>query len=157
MAIFAKYDGIDGQSLNAEHDKWIDVLSADWNCHRPGGSTTGQARQKSSAVVDDFVISMDFEKAAPKLQEAMLMGKIIPKLEIEHTASYGGAHEVYLKFELKNVMVTNVGFNGNGEGIPSVVLSNNFEEIKVTYTQYNEAGEKQGNTETTFNVAKGTK
>ena len=26
MAIFAKYEGVDGESADANHDKWIDVF-----------------------------------------------------------------------------------------------------------------------------------
>ena len=53
-AVFAKYDGVDGESVDAQtaelklgtdgsktkdanHDKWIDVLSIDWGSHKPGG------------------------------------------------------------------------------------------------------------------------
>ena len=41
MAAFAKYDGVDGESKDANHDKWIDVLSIDWGSHKPGGGATG--------------------------------------------------------------------------------------------------------------------
>ena len=158
MGVYAKYDGIDGQCTKDAHDKWIDVLSVDWGCHRPGGGTTGQARHKSAAMVDDMTITMDYEKAAPKLQESMLMGKVIPKLELEMTTTYGdGAESLFLKYELKNVMVTSFQTSAQQQGAPTVVVSNNFEEIKVTYTEYDTAGKKGGNAETTFNVAKGVK
>ena len=157
MAVFAKYDGVDGESKDQNHDKWVDVLSIDWGAHKPGGGMTGQSRRRGATVVDDLTLTVEYEKASPKLQEKCLKGEVIPKLEIEQTASYGGARATYLKFELKNVMVTSfqVNASGNDQTPPTVVLSNNFEEIKVTYTEFDDEGASKGNVETEFKVEKG--
>jgi len=157
MAVFAKYDGVDGESKDSNHDKWIDVLSVDWGVHKPGGGATGQTRRRGAAVVEDMTLTIEYEKAAPKLQEKCLKGEIIPKLEVECTATYGGARETYLKYELKNVMVTAVQVNASGNdeaGPPTVVMQNNFEEIKVTYTEFDDEGSSKGNVETEFKVEK---
>ena len=47
--------------------------------------------------------------------------------------------------------------SGNDETPPTVVIANNFEEIKVTYTEFDDEGNKKGNVETSFKVEKGTK
>jgi len=157
MAVFAKYEGVDGESKDSNHDKWIDVLSVDWGVHKPGGGATGQSRRRGAAVVEDMTLTIEYEKAAPKLQEKCLKGSIIPKLEVECTATYGGARETYLKYELKNVMVTAVQVNASGNdeaGPPTVVMQNNFEEIKVTYTEFDDEGTSKGNVETEFKVEK---
>ena len=108
---------------------------------------------------------MAYEKSSPKLLEATLTGKVIPKLEIELTKTVtdptGQELKVtYLKYELKNVRVTSYDVNLSGSDVeapPTVVLSNNFEEIKVTYTEYDSEGNKGGNAETTWKVEKGEK
>jgi len=158
MAVFAKYDGIDAESKDENHDKWIDVLSVDWGIHRPGGGSTGQSRRRGGAVVEDVTLTIEYEKAAPKLQEKCLKGEIIPKLEIEQTSTYGGARATYLKYELKNVMVTSLSVNASGNdeaGPPTVVVGNNFEEIKVTYTEFDDTGSSKGNIEHEWKVEKG--
>ncbi len=155
MAAFAKYDGIDGESQDANHDKWIDVLSLDWGAHRPGGGSTGQSRRRGAAIVEDMVLTIDYEKASPKLLEKCLKGEVIPKLEIELTATYGGARATYLKYEMQNVMMTSYQINASGNdeaGPPTVVVGNNFEVIKVTYTEFDSAGSSQGNVETEHKV-----
>lgn len=162
---FAKYDGIDGESNDANHDKWIDVLSIDWGAHKPGGGATGQSRRRGAAVVEDMRLTFEYEKSAPKLLEKLLMGEVIPKLEIELTANYGGSRATYLRYELKNVQVTSYDVSGENlaegelrsEEIPTVVVKSNFEEIKVTYTEYDDEGSKLGNVETTWKVEKGEK
>ncbi len=147
MAVFAKYDGLDGESQDADHDKWIDVLSVDWGAHKPGGGATGQSRRRGAAIVEDLVLTMEYEKSSPKLLEKCLRGEVIPQLEIEQTATYGGARAVYLRYELKNVMITSFHTNASGNdeaGPPTVVVGNNFEEFKVTYTEYDDTGSSQG-------------
>ena len=66
MAIFAKYDGIDGESKDENHDKWIDVLSLDWGMEHPGTGATGKSRRRSKAIVDDLTLTLEYEKASPK-------------------------------------------------------------------------------------------
>ena len=100
--------------------------------------------------IGDIVMVMEFDKAAPMLAEALLRGKVIPKLEIEVTATYGGARATYLKYELKNVRIVDYGSNlsGNDEaGPPTVIIGNNFEAIKVTYTEFDDEGGNRGSVE----------
>ena len=159
MAIFAKYDGVDGESNDAHHDKWIDVLSFDWGAERPDSGSSGQSRRRGAAIVDDFVIAIEYEKASPKLLEKCLKGEVVPKLEIEVTATYGGARATYLKYELQNVMVSSyqIHASGNDEaGPPTVMISNAFEEIKVTYTEFDDTGSSKGNVETEYKVERGS-
>ena len=159
MAIFAKYDGVVGESADANHDKWIDVLSIDWGSHKPGGGATGQSRRRGGVIVEDMRLTMEYEKSTIKLLEKLNMGEVIPKVEIEQTANFGGSRATYLKYELKNVQVTafDVNASGNDESPPTVTIANNFEEYKVTYTEYDGEGKKKGNTETTWKVKKGKK
>jgi type VI secretion system secreted protein Hcp len=155
-AYYAKYEGIDGESKDENHDKWIDVLSIDWGAQRPGAGATGQSRRRGSAVVEDMTIALVYEKSAPKLQEKCLKGEIIPKLEIELTNE---RDDVYLKYELKNVLITSFHESGSAEiGPPTVVIGNNFEEIKITYTEYDDTGNPTGGkAETSWKVEKGAK
>nr|WP_299162283.1 type VI secretion system tube protein Hcp [Accumulibacter sp.] len=84
----------------------------------------------------------------------------MPKLEIEQNATYGGARETYLRYELKNVMVTSIQVSASGndeDGPPRVVIGNNFEKVTVTYTEYDNAGGKKGDIEYSWKVAKGGK
>jgi len=157
-AAFIKYDGIDGEATDSKHDKWIDILSVDWGAYQPGGGATGETRSRGAAVLQDMTLTMEFEKSSVKLLEKCLMGEVIPKLEIELTANYGGSRATYLKYELINVMITSFQFQASGNdgaGPPTVVIGNNFEEIKVTYTEFDESGSTKGNVEAEYKVGIG--
>jgi len=170
-AVFAKYDGIDGESTDASHDKWIDVLSIDWGMHKD------KAKKKKPAknVFDVFQITAEYDISTPQLLEKAVLGEVIPKLEIELTklgctdptglpcpSGIPLEQVTYLRYELTNVRVTSYAVNvsGGADEItlpPTVVISINFEEIKVTYTEYDNEGNKGGNAETTWKVEKGEK
>ncbi len=155
MAAFAKYDGIDGEAVDAHHRNWIDVLSIDWGVHRPDSPAGG--RRRGAVVVENLNLTIKYEKAAPKLLEKCVKGMAIPKLNIELTATHGGARETYLRYELTDVMIVSYQINGSGTdeaGSPLVVISNTFKEFKVTYTEYNDAGISLGNVETSFKVGR---
>jgi len=76
-AVFAKYDGIDGESKDENHDKWIDVLSIDWGAHKPGGGATGQSRRRGATVVEDVTLTIEYEKASVKLLEAVYEANLV--------------------------------------------------------------------------------
>jgi type VI secretion system Hcp family effector len=106
------------------------------------------------------MLTIEYEKASPKLQEKCLQGEVIPKLEIEQTATYGGARETYLRYELKNVMITSIQVNASGNdeaGPPTVVIGNNFQRVKVTYTEFDSNGSKKGDIEYDWKVDKGSR
>ncbi len=159
MTVFAKFEGIDGESKDSNHTGWTDVMSYEWASHKPGEGATGQTRRRGGAVIEDLMMTMEYDKSVPKLLEKMLEGQVIPKLEVESTANYGGARATYLKHVLKNVQVTSCSYTAhrNDETPPTVALSINFEDVKVTYTEYDTQGNKKGNVETTWKVEEGTK
>lgn len=157
MAIFAKFDGVDGEATDARHEHWVNVQALDWAVGRPTGAN-GQSRRRGTPVVEDLALVFEYEKAAPKLLERCLQGQVIPKLEIELTASYGGNRETYLRYELTNVMVSSYRVNAvadDNDGRPTVSVANSFEEIKVTYTEFDDAGRAAGTVETSYAREKG--
>ncbi len=151
---FANYEGIDGESRDANHDKWIEILRYEWGVEKPN-ATIGESRRRGAAVVEDLVIEFEYEKASPKLLEKCYKGEVIPEMEIELTATYGGARATYLRYEMKNVLCTMYSVGGSADGgPPTVVVANNFEEIKVTYTEYDNEGNSKGTVETEIKVGK---
>lgn len=153
---YIKFDGVDGEAVDSNHDKWCDLQSFSQGIHQPGGSATGATRRRGEVVLDDIVCSKAIDKASPKIAEAVCRGKVFPKVEIHLTASYGeGARQTYLRYELKNVIVTSYNVSGDADGKTADHFSLNFEEIKVTYTEYDDKGSKKGNVEYSWKVEEG--
>lgn len=152
--IYAKYDGVDGDSTDANHDKWIDVISMEWGANVPQSVTSSAARRNATPVVDGFMMTFAYDKATPKLAEKLFKGEIIPKLEVEFTTGTEN-NATYLRYELKNVQITNYAVAGEADkGSPRVAFVNAFEEIKVTYTQYSNSGQSIGNVEYEYKLGR---
>jgi type VI secretion system Hcp family effector len=160
MALFIKFEGIDGEANDKDHKAWSNLQSFSWGLHKAGAGATGATRRRGVVTVEDVVITKQYDKSSPKLAESVCMGKIFPKVEIHDTTTYGdGNRATFLKYELKNVMVSshNVSAAGGGDAVPHENVSLNFEEVKQTYVEYDAKGGKKGNVEMNWKVEEGTK
>jgi type VI secretion system secreted protein Hcp len=159
MALFIKFDGVDGEAKDKDHKSWSDLLSMSWGVRKAGAGATGQTRRRGAASVDDVVITKEVDKSSPKLAEAVLSGKVYPKVELQDTATYGEGRGTFLKYELKNVAITShvITAAGGGDAVPHENMSLNFEEVKMTYIEFDEKGTKKGNVEMTWKVEEGQK
>ena len=102
-AVFVKYDGIDGESQDANHDKWIDVLSVDWGITREEDPASGQLREPRPKP---FRFTKEIDKATPLLMETLVAPGTAPRnLVVEYTRDTSAGRVVYLKYELKNVII----------------------------------------------------
>lgn len=142
-AVFAKYDGVDGESADANHDKWIDVLSIDWGIIRDVDPASGQLMAPKPRP---FRITKEIDKATPLLMGALTTGGTAPNVVVEFTHMSSAGPVVYLKYELKNVLISswNASHNEGETSVPSEDFSLNFEEIKVTYTPRDGTGAQIG-------------
>jgi type VI secretion system secreted protein Hcp len=153
-AAYVKYEGVDGESKDMDHEGWIDLVAISQPLHEPG-SSSAPTRRRGDVVLEDIVIEKEADKASAKLAEAVCKGKVFPKVEIHLTAS-DSTRTTYYTYELKNVRVSSYSVGGAGSsegGVPLEQISLNFEEIKVSYAQ--PRGKAKGKVETSWKVEKG--
>jgi len=158
MAAYIKFEGVDGEAMDKDHQKWSDLLSFQQGISQPGGASTGPTRRRGDVVLDDVTCVKELDKSSPKIAEAVCKGKVFPKVEIHVTASTTEAgRATYYGYELKNVLVTSYDISGSGqsEDVPTETFSLNFEEIKVTYTETDREGKTKGKVEYSWKVEEG--
>jgi type VI secretion system secreted protein Hcp len=157
---FIKFDGVEGESTSSGHEGEIDILSFSWGMSQSGGTTAGRGGGAGKVSMNDLVFTKYVDKASPALMEAVASGKHIPNVVLEIERSPGGDERVpYLKYELKNVIVTsyNVDWNSSqADSVPTEEMSLNFEEIKVTYVERELDGSKGGVFSFLWNFLKNT-
>lgn len=153
-AAYMKFDGIDGESKDQQHDKWSDIMSFNHGIHIPGGGATGATRRRGGAV-SDIIVRKAIDKASVKIQEEMLKGTVFPLVEIhEAKLTPNGLDTVYYKYELRNARVTNY-YIGDARRkteelqpidseIPLEEIKLEFEEMKVSYLEIDEHGDPHG-------------
>ncbi len=159
MAGYIKFDGVDGEFQDKDHKNWSVIEAFSQMISKPGNGT-GVTRRRGDVVLDDIVITKQLDKSSTKLAESLCKGKVFPKVEIDVTASYTDAGRVtFYRYELKNVQITSYSISGaTSSGQDHAVTEQmmlNFEEIKVTYTECDNAGKKKGNAEYTWKVEAG--
>ena len=179
---YVKFEGINGESQNKDHEDWSEIVSFSQPIYKPA-SGTGATRRRGDVVLDDIVVVKQIDKASPKLAEAICKGTVFEMVEIHLTGPSEGStcQGTFYAYELKNVQITSYKVTGSNPlayaliapapdsimpysgpcvvqavDAPMEEISLNFEEIKVTYTECDPStGKSTGNVEYSWKVEEG--
>jgi type VI secretion system secreted protein Hcp len=136
---FLKIEGIDGEATNEKHKDWIEVQSFSWGMSRTGTSPGGGTLLK----IESMQIVKNVDKSTPKLFLGCCTGEHYPTAVMEFTRpiQQGGqtADQVYLKYELRDCMISGYSISGNMNALPVDQVSLNFTKITMTYIPYDSA------------------
>jgi type VI secretion system secreted protein Hcp len=161
MAAFIKFEGIDGETKDKNHQNWSDVFSISQNIRNQGVSSLGKGR--GDTIFEPIAIDKLLDKASPKIAEALANGKVISKVQIHITGNIvDEARSTYLAYELRNVRIGGYSLGGifsvgtGQEDHPRETILLQPEEIKMTYTEA-ENGKKKGTVEFGWSITQGSK
>jgi type VI secretion system secreted protein Hcp len=137
MAIYLKYEGIDGDTTEHKHMKWIEVMSVQFGVGRAISTRTGAAhsRESSEPSVSEVTIVKQLDASTPKLFVESCTGNKGKKVEIEYVTT-GQESEVPLRYELTDVLVSGYSISSSGDR-PTESVSLNFTKVEMKYTPYN--------------------
>ncbi|PLY14636.1 MAG: type VI secretion system tube protein Hcp [Sedimenticola sp.] len=153
--MFLKIDGVDGESTDSAHDKWIEILSYSHGLSQPvsGASRTG-GRTGGRADFMDFIVTKTIDNATPDLNIYCAKGKHIPKIECELCLATGDKH-TFMKYTLEDCIVTSVvpgGSSSESEVKPVETASFAYGKIKWEYTTIDHTGSPGSTTDRTWNL-----
>jgi type VI secretion system Hcp family effector len=117
-AWYAKFDGVDGSSKAAGHDKWIELQSF----------SVGLTPQSLPRGAGRVTVTKRQDVATPKLMEAATKGKVFPSVRLDVSSTSGG-RTTYIRYELKNVYITSYSIGGASSAAPTETMALNFERI----------------------------
>ncbi len=102
--IFIKIDGIDGQSNDKGHSKWIEVLSFSLGSVQPivAGRATDTAGR---GTFEPFIFVHELDKASPKIQLFCMNGQKIPKVQFQVCRAVAGTQVVVYEVTMENVKI----------------------------------------------------
>ncbi len=106
-AVFAQYDGVDGESTDADHVNWIDVLSVSWGTTQAVSHRTDPrgGRRALEPGFSDLTMLKTLDKSSPKLMVACAAGTRFATVNIDFTSSMGDAPQSYLLIEMTDVVI----------------------------------------------------
>ena len=152
FAIYARIDGVDGECTEENHVGWIVIDSLMFGVHVPEGGATGQSRRRASVIAEDLELVKEIDKSSPKIADAVCKGKTYPIVEIEVTMPSTEGSRVFVGYELKNVVLKSYLHHADifEDDCPWDVFTMSYEEITMTYTEYDDEGNEKGDTEWTY-------
>lgn len=142
--IYLKVAGIDGESTDKEHAGWSHALSFNQDMIAPPAGPTGQPSGRRAHT--DIAVTKMLDKAGPKLAQAANQNARQNKVWIEVTRSSPAGNKTFYAYELTDVVIMRYHVSGaaGAQGFPIEEISFAFDEIKVTYTEYDASGAVKG-------------
>jgi type VI secretion system secreted protein Hcp len=161
MAAFMQMKGIDGESTDKQHDKWIMIESLSSAIHR---SITDGARDmervRGRTTCADVVIVRQLDKSSTKLEEACANGSFYDQVEIHFCTTVQDKNEPYLKYTLHDAIVTSYSFHGNAESQPrpSESITLGYTKVEWEYVEIDpKTGKKKGSVPASYDPGKASK
>jgi type VI secretion system secreted protein Hcp len=139
--MFLKIEGIDGESTDDKHTKWIEIDSYTHGVSQPvsGASRTG-GRTGGRADFQDFTIVKTLDSATPDLHIYCSNGKHIPKIEIECCLATEDKH-VFMKYTMEDVVISSISAGGSTHDVrPAETVAFAYGKIKWEYTPIDQTG-----------------
>jgi type VI secretion system secreted protein Hcp len=154
MAAFLKLGDVKGESTDKEHKDWIIIQSMSSPIFRsiPEGAKDMQ-RTRGETTLGDVVIVRELDKSSVKLQEACATGVFYEEVEIHFCSDLEKKSEAYLKYKLKDCIVSSYSFHAtaSGDPMPTEELTLNYTEVEWTYIIIDpKTGRPQGNVVGTY-------
>ncbi len=136
MAIYMKWDGIDGAVTTKEYEKWIELNSFQFGVGRAIGTAARGAatREASEPSISEITVSKRLDKSSTKLFMDAVAGDLSATVKFKFTTTTKDKVDTYLAFELSNCGVSGHSISSGGDA-PMETLSLNFTKIMFTYTE----------------------
>ena len=153
MPIYMKYDGIEGDTTEEGHKKWIEVSSFQWGVGRGIASPVGGSldRESSAPSVSEITITKAQDTATIKLIDASFQGEG-KTVNIDFCKTDKGKLEVYLTYTLTNTMISGYSISSGGDR-PSESLSLNFTKVEVKMNQNDATGAGADSSNVTYDMS----
>ena len=153
MPIYMKYDGIEGDTTEEGHKKWIEVSSFQWGVGRGIASPVGGSldRESSAPSVSEITITKAQDTATIKLIDASFQGEG-KTVNIDFCKTDKGKLEVYLTYTLTNTMISGYSISSGGDR-PSESLSLNFTKVEVKINQNDATGAGADSSNVTYDMS----
>ncbi len=129
---FLQITGIAGESKEAKHKDWIDVLSWSFGESNPGTVATGSGAGAGKVQMSDFNFMATTSKASPKLFLACATGQHMKEAKLSAVKT-GAMQLEYLSWTFSDVLVSGYQTTGSGGDVSMDSVSLAFSKVKVEY------------------------
>lgn len=140
MAIYMKYDGVDGDVTETGHPQWIELHAVAWGVGRGISTAVGSAAERESGApsVSEVVVEKENDIATGKLMQEALGGHG-KTVTIDFTRTDKNKQDIYLSLELSNTLISGYSHKSQA-GRPIETIALNFTKISFKTKQMKDDG-----------------
>ena len=142
--VFLKIDGVDGESADINHQKWIDATSFS-HVIKSSASVVGGSGTAGNLQIQDLVVGKMLDKASPQLFLMCCNGTHINSVILDVVNQQSGFS--FYTITLQDVLVSSVqssGLSSGGDARPTESITFNFGKIEWKYQPSNASGGSNG-------------
>jgi type VI secretion system secreted protein Hcp len=133
-----KFDGVEGESIHADHKNEIEVQAWSWNVTNVNlGTGTGSGKGKANP--GDFTFTHVYDKASPILAKKCAQGVHFPTVVVTARKS-GEGQKDFLKVTMTEVFITSVHPAGSQGGEILEQVSMSYQDIEFGYKAQDDKG-----------------
>ena len=136
---FLLIDGIEGESADAKHKGWLDVLSWSWGETMAVAAGGGAGGGAGKVQMQDLHFTTRVSKASPKLFLACATGTHIKQAKLAAVRA-GATQAEFLTWTVSDVLVTGYQTGATEGEVPTDGVSLNFAQIRVEYNAHKADG-----------------
>ena len=141
-ALFLNFDGINGDSQDAQHTDWINILTVNWNISVAKTIDDGSGKTAPEPVFSDINWTQEQDSSFPSLFDNISNGTLIKSAEVDFTTPGGKGDRVYFQLEFEDVQLTNLSLSADGLAPPLISGAFSFGKVVVTYLPQDETGKE---------------
>jgi len=136
---YLQITGIAGESKEAKHKDWIDVLSWSFGESNAGAAAAGGGAGAGKVQMSDFNFMKATSKASPKLFLACAQGQRMKEAKLSAVKA-GAMQQEYLSWTFSDVLISSYQTTGSGGDISMDSVSLAFAKVQVEYKPQNPDG-----------------
>ena len=134
---FLKLDGLDGESVRAGFEKWIEIYSFSLGASNPTTiGSGGEGAASGKVVISSFNLMKKTDSTSPNMFQKCCAGKHYPKASVWLNKAGGDKSISYLKWDFTEVFVDSIQWSGasGGDDTPTESVSLAFGSVNISYT-----------------------
>ena len=156
--MFLKLDGVDGESIDKEYEKCIDILSWTWGMSQTGTTHHGSGGGAGKVAVEDITITKYIDKSSLQLTSNSCSGKHIDKGSIYVRKAGGDKPLTYIEIDMTEIIISSVSIAGTqSDDRIMETISLNFSKFAYTYYIQKDDGTGTKVGPISWDIAKNTK
>jgi type VI secretion system secreted protein Hcp len=152
--IFAKVDGIPGESMDDKHKDEIEILSFGWGGVTNPTTFSGSGQGAGKAQIGPICFLKTVDRASTELVGAAATGEHVKDVVVTFRKA-GKEQQEFLTYKLSDVIVSSVHPGGTGV-LPGEQVTLNFAKADIKYCQQKADGSLGGCHEVVLDLKAGT-